>query len=149
MSQFILDEQLAANEVVAPFQERHKAKRLADLRPDKHVLDDRIPEILLTLNQPTFITIDQDFWDARWCNPGYCILYFALERRSAGITPRPLAGTTAPPRVPYSGRAHGKSSLGRPDPHRVLAIAKRRTENVRVAKAKTGRLGGPCRSQAV
>src|SRR5262249_31411355 len=87
MSQFILDEQLAANEVVAPPQERHKAKRLADLRPDKHVLDDRIPETLLTLNQPTFITIDQDFWDARWCNPGYCILYFALKDDQQELLP--------------------------------------------------------------
>jgi hypothetical protein len=56
-SGFILDDQLAANEVIAPLQKRHKAKRLADLRPGEHVLDDRIPEILLTLNQPTFVTI--------------------------------------------------------------------------------------------
>jgi hypothetical protein len=43
------------------------------------VLDERVPEILRTVRRPTFITVDQDFWDRRWCHPDYCILYFALS----------------------------------------------------------------------
>jgi hypothetical protein len=49
------------------------------LRPKQHVLDDRVPAILLTLKQPTFVTIDEDFWDRRCCHPDYAVLYFALR----------------------------------------------------------------------
>lgn len=42
-------------------------------------LDDRIPEILLTLRQPTFVTIDHGFWNKRLCNPNYRVLYFSLR----------------------------------------------------------------------
>ena len=79
MSQFILDEQLAASEILVPLQKRHKVQRLRDLRPGEQILDDRIPEILLTLKKPSFITIDQGFWSRAWCHPDYAILYFALR----------------------------------------------------------------------
>jgi hypothetical protein len=52
------------------------AVRLQTLRPGEHILDDRVPEILRTLKKPTFVTIDQGFWNRRLCHPGYCILYF-------------------------------------------------------------------------
>src|SRR4051812_5216690 len=78
MSQFILDDQLDVRAVLGPRKGRLKARRLAALRPGQRVLDDRVPEILLTLKRPTFLTIDQDFWDRSLCHPGYCILCFAL-----------------------------------------------------------------------
>lgn len=79
MSQFILDEQLAVNEVLNPLQRRLKVQRLVELRPGEHILDDRIPEILLTLTKPAFVTLDSDFWNVDLCHPGYAILYFALS----------------------------------------------------------------------
>jgi hypothetical protein len=79
MTQLILDDQLIPSEVLRPLQKWTTAQRLRDLRPGEQILDERVPEILLTLKQPTFVTIDQGFWDVRWCHPGYCIAYFALR----------------------------------------------------------------------
>jgi hypothetical protein len=42
------------------------------------IKDDRIPELLRRLKQPTFITIDVGFWKRKWCDPRYCLIYFAL-----------------------------------------------------------------------
>jgi len=78
MGLFILDEQLAAAELLAPLRKKLKVGRLPELRPGEHIFDDRVPEILRTLKQPTFITIDEDFWDRRLCHPNYAIFYFAL-----------------------------------------------------------------------
>lgn len=78
MSLFFLDEQLAKAKVLAQLPRSLRAQRLKDLRPGEQLLDDRVPEILLRLRTPTFLTIDWDFWDRRFCHPGYCILYFDL-----------------------------------------------------------------------
>lgn len=94
MSQFILDEQLDPRGVRLPLERRHKTQLLAELRPRERILDDRVPEILLTLPTPTFLTIDQDFWDRNLCHPNYCILYFALrdkeQKRLPGLLSRLL-----------------------------------------------------------
>ena len=79
MSLLVLDDQLAASEVLLPLRKWSKVKRLRDLLPAEQILDDRVPEILLKLHQPTFVTIDQGFWDRNLCNMGYCTLYFALR----------------------------------------------------------------------
>ena len=79
MSQIVLDDQLAANEVLAPFRRWFSVRRLQELRPTELILDDRVPELLLSLRQPTFVTIDRGFWNRRLCNPKYCVLYFALR----------------------------------------------------------------------
>src|SRR5262249_19120879 len=67
-----------------------KCDRLRDLRSAEHALDDRVPEILLTLRQPTFVTIDHHFSHPSWCHPRYCILYFALRDREQRDLPRLL-----------------------------------------------------------
>jgi hypothetical protein len=74
----ILDEQLAYPKILAQLPKRLKVRRLVELRPNEKILDDRVPEILLQVKQPTFATIDRDFWSFDLCHPGYCILYFAL-----------------------------------------------------------------------
>ncbi len=79
MSRFILDDRLDAPEVYLPIQRWVKALFLRDLRPGERVPDQRVPEILQTLKQPTFITIDQGFWERTLCHPGYCLLYFGLR----------------------------------------------------------------------
>jgi hypothetical protein len=42
-------------------------------------LDDRVPQILWTLKEPTFVTIDLGFWKKSLCHPDYAILVFALR----------------------------------------------------------------------
>ena len=76
---FILDEHLAFNVLKSPLPRRLKFTRLIELRPGEIILDDRVPEVLLTLPQPTFITIDRGFCSPKWCHPRYCILFFAVK----------------------------------------------------------------------
>jgi len=87
VSQFILDDQLDVATVLQPLQEWTTAQRIRELRPGQRVLDERIPAILLTLRQPTFLTIDRDFWHSSWCHPAYCLVYFALRADEQGQIP--------------------------------------------------------------
>jgi hypothetical protein len=80
MSQLVLDDQLDLQKILPPLEEWMTAVRLQDLRPGQHILDDRVPHLLLSLNKPTFVTIDHGFWKRRLCHPGYGILYFALSK---------------------------------------------------------------------
>ena len=79
MSQLILDDQLNVRVLLAPLQRWTSVERLQALRSGEVILDDRVPEILRTLSKPTFVTIDEDFCDVRWCDPGYAILQFPLR----------------------------------------------------------------------
>jgi hypothetical protein len=90
MAQFIADEQLDERKVLGPLRRQFSICRIQELRPNEHILDDRIPEILLTLRKPTFITIDQGFWDRRFCNAGYSILCFALRLDQRQLLPELL-----------------------------------------------------------
>ncbi len=87
MSQFILDDQLNVPKVLHVIQQWTTAQRLRSLRPDQAILDDRVPEILRTLKQATFITIDQGFWDRSLCHPNYGILYFSLRSDQEELLP--------------------------------------------------------------
>src|SRR5258708_6196456 len=90
MSQLILDEQIDLQVVLPSLRRWTSVKPLQDVRPGELVRDDRIPEILLTLAKPTFVTIDHGFWDRRLCHPEYCILYFALRNDQQEFLPRML-----------------------------------------------------------
>jgi hypothetical protein len=79
MSQLILDDQLKASQVLEPLRKWITVQRLRDLRPHQQILDDRVPQILWTLKQPTFVTIDHGFWKRTLCHPNYAILVFALR----------------------------------------------------------------------
>jgi hypothetical protein len=90
VSQFVLDDQLDATLVLLPIQKWAPALFLRDLRSRERILDERVPEILQTLKQPTFLTIDQAFWKRSLCHPGYCMLYFGLTDQQQGQLPRLL-----------------------------------------------------------
>ena len=79
MSLLLLDDQLDVHQVLFPIRKWAKARLLHQVRPGEHVLDERVPAILRTLKQPTFITIDVHFWDRRLRHPDYAILYFVLR----------------------------------------------------------------------
>jgi len=79
VGQIILDEQIFDTEVLIPLTQWITAQRLRDLRPDQVIKDERVPTILRELRQPTFVTIDMGFWNARLRDTRYCILCFPLR----------------------------------------------------------------------
>lgn len=80
MSQLVLDDQLDVQLLRPALRGWMKSIRLQDLRPGEQILDDRVPDLLLALKQPTFVTIDRGFWTRKLCHARYCILYFALAK---------------------------------------------------------------------
>ncbi len=61
MSLLILDDQLDRKLVQRPLQRWITCQVLHDLRPDELILDDRVPEILLTLAKPISSQSTKDF----------------------------------------------------------------------------------------
>lgn len=90
MRQLVLDDQLDVVKVLRALRRRTTAIRLQELRPGEHILDDRVPEILLTCHEPTFITIDSDFFKPRLCHSRYCIVYVDVDFRRQQEIPRLL-----------------------------------------------------------
>ena|SRR5579859_6064211 len=80
MSQLVLDDQLDLQKILPALEELLTMVRLQDLRPGEHILDDRVPPLLLNLKRPTFVTIDHGFWKRKLCHPKYCILFFDLHK---------------------------------------------------------------------
>jgi hypothetical protein len=87
MSQLILDEHVTIPIVLPALRKWISVQRIQDIRPNELILDDRIPQILLTQRRPAFITIDKGFWNRALCNPGYCILYFDLRDEEQEFIP--------------------------------------------------------------
>src|ERR1051325_6929266 len=79
MSQIVLDDDIDLDDVVPGLTRWITWTRLQSLRPGQRILDDRVPEILLTLRRPTFVTIDSDLCRREFCHSGYCILWFNLR----------------------------------------------------------------------
>jgi len=90
MSQIIVDEQLDPEEVLEPIRQWITAQWLPRLRPGEIIKDDRVPQLLWELRQPTFITIDAGFWDKSLCDNRYCILYFDLNTKQQALLPHML-----------------------------------------------------------
>jgi len=90
MSQIIVDEQLDPEEVLEPIRQWTTAQWLPKLRPGEIIKDDRVPQLLRELRQPTFVTIDAGFWDKKLCDNKYCILYFDLNTKQQALLPRML-----------------------------------------------------------
>jgi hypothetical protein len=112
MSQLILDAHVNAVRVLPLLRRWITVERLQDIRPRQLVLDDRVPEILLRLKQPTFVTIDSDFDDPRLCNPNYCILYLALHDKEQPSIPALLRVLLR--RSEFRARAKRMGKLARP-----------------------------------
>lgn len=90
MSQLILDEQLNHDRAGKPLLSWITAKRLEDLHPGEVIKDARIPQLLCEPKQPTFVTIDEGFWNRNLRHPKYCLLYFALRDDQQGQLPNLL-----------------------------------------------------------
>jgi hypothetical protein len=79
VTQIIVVEHIDPETVLEPIQAWTTGQRITDLRPYEVIKDERIPQLLHTLKQPTFVTIDSGFWNRDFLHPAYCIIYFALE----------------------------------------------------------------------
>jgi hypothetical protein len=90
MSQLVLDDQLDVVKVLPGLRRWASTIRLQELRPGEHIFDDRVPEILLTCHEPTFVTIDSDFWKPKLCHSGYCIVYTEIDFRRQQEIPKLL-----------------------------------------------------------
>jgi hypothetical protein len=78
MSQIIVDEHLSPQADLRPIRQWASAQRVDTLKPGEVLKDDRLLVVLTQIEKPTLITIDDDFWDKRYRDSRYCILYFAL-----------------------------------------------------------------------
>ena len=79
MSKIILDDQLYDQEVLIPIARWTTVQRLRAIRPGEVIKDERVPQVLRQLSDPTFVTIDMGFWEKRLRNAKYCILCFPLR----------------------------------------------------------------------
>jgi hypothetical protein len=84
---FILDEHLDEQAVRDQVLHWATARYVRDIRPGEVVKDDRILAVLQSLRTPTFVTIDDWFWDRDHLDRRYCIVYVALRGRSDSHVP--------------------------------------------------------------
>lgn len=90
MSQIILDDQLFDQEVLIPIARWITVQRLRELRPGGVIKDERVPEILCSLRQPTLAMIDLGFWNRSLRNPRYGVLCFPLQNDQQDELPQML-----------------------------------------------------------
>lgn len=108
MSRFILDDQLDVVAVLPRLRRWLSCMRLQELRPGQHILDDRVPEILLSCRFPTFVTIDAGFWKRSLCYSGYCIVFVDLDYRRQIEIPGLLRKLLRHPKLKSRAQRMGK-----------------------------------------
>ncbi len=115
MSQLVLDNNIDLDVVLPPLVKWITVGRVQQLRPSEIIPDERVPAILRTLKQPTFVTIDSDFWHRRWCHPDYCILYFYLRDDEQHLLPDQLRALFRHPEFHTRAARMGKVACVGPD----------------------------------
>lgn len=86
----VLDEQLLGYGLQATIARWYRGAitDVTQLRPDSVIPDDAIPELLRTVRQPAFVTINvADFWRKLAPDPHFAILCFALPHLRAAEIP--------------------------------------------------------------
>jgi hypothetical protein len=87
----VLDEQLCREplRVAIDRWRRGKIRCITDIRPSSVIKDDAMPELLLSVKQPTFVTINyKDFWRKIAAHRGYCVICIELpNERWAEVSP--------------------------------------------------------------
>lgn len=87
----VLDEQLCREplrEAIGQWY-RGKLRYINEVRPYSVIKDDAIPELLLNVKQPTFVTINyKDFWRKIAAHHKYCVICIELSNeRWAEVSP--------------------------------------------------------------
>jgi hypothetical protein len=87
----VLDEQLCREPLRKAMSRWYRGKigYITEIRPSSVVKDDAIPELLLNVKQPTFVTINyKDFWRKIAAHRGYCVICIELpNERWAEVSP--------------------------------------------------------------
>jgi hypothetical protein len=61
---------------------------VTELRPGIIIQDEMVPNLLLTLSQPTFVTLNsRHFWEQMQAHPGFCIVCLTLPTDRAAEVP--------------------------------------------------------------
>lgn len=79
----VVDENLHSRSLMAAIAKWYQGQVISvtALRPGTIIKDEAIPALLLTVNQPTFVTINtNDFWPGVPSHSGYCIVAFAWPK---------------------------------------------------------------------
>lgn len=86
----VLDEQLPVRSLMAAIRRWYRGRVcvVTELRPATVIKDEAVPDLLRTVSQPTFITLNwPDFWQRSLAHPNYCIVCFTLPTdRAAEIS---------------------------------------------------------------
>jgi hypothetical protein len=87
----VLDEQLCREPLRMALGQWYQGKirYVTEMRPSSVIKDDAIPELLLSVKQPTFVTINyKDFWRKIAAHRGYCVICIDLpNERWAEVSP--------------------------------------------------------------
>jgi hypothetical protein len=87
----VLDENFPASQHVILISKGLKPTKIGIEIATKGIKDDQIIPLLLRLNRPTFITLDQGFFQPHLCHPSYCLIQIeAKSNRIAEISLRAL-----------------------------------------------------------
>jgi hypothetical protein len=86
----VLDEQLPMPVLEESIRRWYRGRvcNLTDLRPETVIKDDAVPDLLRTVSQPTFITINwPHFWHRTEAHLSFCLVCFTLPTdRAADIS---------------------------------------------------------------
>ncbi len=87
MTQIILDDHIYEDKVLEPIKRWTTVQRLGKLHPGQVIKDERVPSLLCQLRQPTFVTIDDAFWNRGLRDTRYCLIYFPLQSKEQYLIP--------------------------------------------------------------
>jgi hypothetical protein len=83
----VLDEHLPGIELPEAIGRWYRGRVcfVTDLRPGSVIKDDAVPGLLLTVDRPTFVTLNWgDFWQHTIPHPGFCLICFTMPSQRAG-----------------------------------------------------------------
>jgi hypothetical protein len=87
----VLDEQLPVRVLADAISGWYRGRVcvITDLRPATVIKDDAVPDLLHTVSQPTFVTLNwTDFWQRSVAHRGFCLVCFTLPtNRAPDISP--------------------------------------------------------------
>jgi hypothetical protein len=116
----VLDEQLLAYGIQTALGHWYRGTitDITQLRPATVIPDDAIPELLRTVRQPTFVTINvKDFWRRLAPEHHFCVICFALPDQRVGELPALLRKVLA--QEPFRTRRQRLGKIARVNTQRI------------------------------
>lgn len=91
----ILDENIIDNQRLQLHSWRISVRQIGYEVGRKGMKDREIIPLLHQLNQPTFFTRDDDFYERRLCHPSYCLVYLDVRKEEVATFARRVLRQTA------------------------------------------------------